>query len=121
DTDGPGIGAVDAGQDLQQCALARAVTPDDPKHLAHPHVERDISQSPELAIVRLPERMEHALFQRVHLLLWDLEGLRDPANLNYDRTRRASPGGARGFLVNRDHVWHALLRLWHTPSSPLAA
>ena len=35
------VGAVDAGEDLQQRALARAVAPDDPEELALVDVERD--------------------------------------------------------------------------------
>ena len=46
---GPPAGRLgDAGEDLEQRALARAVAADDPHHFALLHLEGDILQRPEL-------------------------------------------------------------------------
>ena len=47
----PGVGPVDAGQDLQQRALAGAVLADDPEELALVDVEGDVVEGVQLAVL----------------------------------------------------------------------
>ena len=65
----PRIGPIDAGEDLQQRALAGAVTADDPEELALVNVEGDAAKRAQLAVVLRPERMDGALLERVDPLL----------------------------------------------------
>src|SRR5205823_913172 len=48
DLDPAAVRAEDAGQDLEQRALARAVVPDHAQELALRHLEADLSQRPEV-------------------------------------------------------------------------
>src|SRR5581483_319289 len=78
---------VDPGDALQQRALAAAVAPRDPEELARVDVERDVLERVEAVDGDPPARVEHALLERVHLLLGNLEGLVDVA---HDERRRVA-------------------------------
>ena len=91
--DPAGVGAVDAGEQLQQRALAGAVAADDAEELALADLEGDPVEGAQLAVVARGERVDGALFQRVDPLGRDAEGLVqvfDP-----DRGRRVGGGGVR--------------------------
>ena len=70
------VEAVDAGQALQQRALARPVSADDPEELAGLDVEADVLEGVQAVAPRTPQRVQHPLLEGVPLLVGDAEGLR---------------------------------------------
>jgi hypothetical protein len=86
------VGAVDAGQDLQQRRLARPVAAHDPEELAPPHLERNPPQRPQLPIFVVRERVRHALLDGVHAVRRDPEALLHVPSLQHHRFQ--GPGHA---------------------------
>jgi hypothetical protein len=82
DPDLAGVGAVDARQQLQQGALARAVAADDAEELALADLEGDPAQRPQVAEVAAGEGVDDPLFQRVDPLGGDAEGLLQALDLD---------------------------------------
>ena len=85
----PASARVDAGEDLQQRALAGAVAPDDAEELAPVDVEGDVVERVQLARTpgcangcRTRSLIESTRCER------DLERLREVADLDHDRPRR---------------------------------
>ena len=89
----PGVRSVDAGEDLQQRALARPVTADDPEELPLVDLERHIAQCTKLAVLRPREWVRDALLERVHPVLGNPEGLGNTAGVDHDRS--GARAGAR--------------------------
>ena len=75
--DPPAVDAVDAGQALQQRALAAAVAPGDPEELARAHVEGDVAQRFERLVAGAAQRVQRALLEGVRALLGHAERLAD--------------------------------------------
>ena len=71
------VGPVDAGEALQQRALARAVAADDAEELALLDGDVDVAQRVELLERARAAGMQHPLLERVVLLVRDAERLRD--------------------------------------------
>ena len=71
------VGAIDAGEALQQRALAAAVAPDDAKELPGRDREGDVLQRVQLLVPRAAQRVQGALLQRMAALLGDPEALVD--------------------------------------------
>ena len=82
DADGAGVGAVDAGEDLQQRALAAAVRADDAEALAVRRREADVVERVVLLVVELAERVEEELLDRRLPLVRQQERLRDVLDLD---------------------------------------
>ena len=70
--------AVDAGEALQQRALAAAVAAGDAEELALVNRERDIGERAERLIRHAPPRVQRALLERVKALFGDTERLSHP-------------------------------------------
>jgi hypothetical protein len=94
DADPPGVGPVDARQQLQQSALAGAVAPDDAEELALADLEGDAAERPQLAVVATGEGVDDPLFQRVDPVGRDAEALVQAL----DRDRQRCAGAGRGGL-----------------------
>ena len=88
----PRVGPVDAGEDLQQGALAGAVAADDPEELALADVEGDAVERPQLAVLAGGEGPDDALLERVDPVGRDPERLVEVLDL--DRQRGVFLGGA---------------------------
>ena len=73
-----GIDRVDAGEALEQRALAAAVAPHDAEELAALDLEAHVLEGRELVGRPRRERMQHALLQRRVALVREDEGLADP-------------------------------------------
>ena len=73
----PLVDRVDAGQALEQRALARAVAAHDAEELAVEDLEGDVTQRVKLAHRCAPKRMQRPLLERGHVVPRDPEGLRD--------------------------------------------
>ncbi len=69
------VGPVDAGQALQQRALAAAVASDDAEEFPRGDREVDVLQRVKLLVARAPQRMQRSLLECVTALLGDLEAL----------------------------------------------
>ncbi len=63
--DPPAVHTVDAGQALQQRALAAAVAPRDAEELAPPHIEGNVVECLEGLVPALPQRVQSALLEGV--------------------------------------------------------
>ena len=85
DPDRPGVGAVDAGEQLQQGALARAVAADDAEELALADLEGDSVERVQLAELARREGVDDPLFQRVQPLGGDAERLVEVFDLEHGR------------------------------------
>ena len=90
--DRPGIGFVDARQQLQQGALAGAVATDDAEELALADLEGDAVEGAQFAVVAGGEGVDGALFQRVDPLGRNPEGLVQILDLDRGRSRRTRRG-----------------------------
>ena len=102
DLDPARVGAVDAGEQFQQRALARAVAADDAEELALADLEGDPVERAQLAVLARRERVDGPLFQRVDPLGRDAEGLMqvfDP-----DRWGRVGSWGAGYGGLDRQFV-----------------
>jgi hypothetical protein len=86
DGDRAAIGAVDAGQDLQQRALARAVAAHDPEELALVDVKGDAAERVQLTGGDPRERMDDSLLERVDLAVGNVERLAHVADPDDDRS-----------------------------------
>ena len=73
---------IDAGDDLEQRALAAAVRADDPEELARLDAEADVLQRVLLLVLRAAKRVQEVLLQRRPPLVWEPERLRDAADLD---------------------------------------
>ena len=71
------VDVVDAGQALQQRALAAAVAPDDAEELPARDLEADVVDGLEHVEPPRAERVQHPLLERVVLLVGQAEGLGD--------------------------------------------
>ena len=100
--DSSAVDAVDAGQALQQRALAAPVAPGDPEELARAHVEGDVAQRFERLMAGAAQRVQRALLERVRALLGHAErladrlGRRSGARTSCWRPMEASGEGYRG-------------------------
>ncbi len=83
-----GVGPVDAREALHQCRLAAAVAPDDAEELARADVGGNRAQRVERLLGARAERMQHALLERVDLLVRQAERFGHVA----DRQRHACFG-----------------------------
>jgi hypothetical protein len=75
DRDAAGVDAVDAGDALQQSALAAAVAPDDPKEFPVGDLERNVLHGVQLVIGGAAQRVQRALLERRVLPVGQPEGL----------------------------------------------
>ncbi len=75
DRDLSAIGLIDAGEALQQGALAAPVSSDDPEELTGGDLDADILNRVQHARPARPERVQHALLERVGPLAWQAEAL----------------------------------------------
>ena len=73
-----GVDRVDAGEALEQRALAAAVAPDDAEELAALDLEAHVLEGRELVGGARREGVQHALLQRRVALRAGAEGLADP-------------------------------------------
>ena len=71
---------VDAGEALQERALAAAVAPGDPEEFAAVDLEGDVIQRRERLVAGAAQRMQRCLLERVRALLGDAKGLADRAS-----------------------------------------
>ena len=85
DPDRARVRPIDAREDLQQGALARPVSPDDPEELASLDVEGDVPQRAELVIGNCLEGMHGSLLEGVDAMAGDTEPLADASHLDCDR------------------------------------
>ena len=105
--DRAGVGAVDAGEDLQQRALPGAVAPDDAEELTPADVEGDPVERAQLAEVGAGERMQRALLEGVDPVLGDAEDLLEVARpRSTTGTSRASASPADAAAVSTSAVTH---------------
>ena len=84
-----GVRAVDAGEDLQQRALAAAVRPDDSEELTRLDRERDVRERVVPLVRRPAERVQEVLLEDRPPLVRQPERLRDAGDL--DRRRPSEP------------------------------
>ena len=96
DPDRAGVGPVDAGEQLQQRALAGAVAADDAEELALADLEGDAVERLQLAVLARREGMHGPLFERVDPLGRDPEGLVQVLDLDRERRARARRGDRAG-------------------------
>src|SRR5262249_44552074 len=95
DPHGSRVRAVDAGEHLQERALAAAVRPDDAEELALGNREGHLPEG-VVALVRDPvERVGEVLLEPGALLVRDPERLRDAADLDRVHARSAKRGDSR--------------------------
>ena len=87
DPDRAGVGAVDAREQFQQRALARAVAADDAEELAALDLELDAAQRLQLAVLGVREELRRALLERVDARGRDPEALLEAAHLDRDVAR----------------------------------
>ena len=71
----PLVGTVDAGQALQERALATAVAPDYAEELPRLDREGDVLQRVQLLVTRAAQRVKRPLLERMAAFLRDLEAL----------------------------------------------
>ena len=96
------VDAVDAGDALEQRALATAVAPDDPEEFALGDLEVYVLDSVQFVVGGAPQRMQRALLERRVLLVGQSEGLADALDRDgcmrpsADRRRRARSSWNRG-------------------------
>ena len=77
-------GLHDAGDDLQECALARAVAPDEADRLALLHLKRDVLQRGERAVLQLAaQRRGDKLLERQDLVVIHAEPHRHIGNADH--------------------------------------
>ena len=90
------VGPVDAGHDLEQAALTRAVAPDDPEELAPADVERDSLERLQLAVLDPRQRDDGPLLERVDPVVGIRNVLCTPRTsiTTGPRGRRDSPASA---------------------------
>ena len=69
------VDGVDAGEALQQRALAAPVAPDDAEELARGDLDADVVDRLELVEAAAAERVERPLLERVVLLMGQPEAL----------------------------------------------
>src|SRR6185312_10628597 len=82
-----GSGPIDAGDNLQQRAFARAVASDDADHLAFLNTERDIFHRIEIVILDgVTEEFGKQFTERVRTLMNDPKALSDVLNFDCKRT-----------------------------------
>ena len=89
------VGPVDAGENLQQRALARSVAADDAEELAFVHVERHVLERAQLAVGDPREGMGGAFLDRVDPVLGDLERLEQVPRLDHNRPGPSARSGRR--------------------------
>ena len=101
----------DAGEDLQQCGLARAVAPDDAEHLPVRDVEGDLPERPHVSlfvVVLTRHDAPHATGERIAeravrgLVLTDPVPLREALTLIAVAIRSCPRSGARSGGSTRD-------------------
>ena len=79
----PLVGEIDAGEDLEQRALAGAVAADDAEELARLHIEVDVAQRVlHLDGPALPEHVDEMALERRAAQVRQQEVLRDAADLD---------------------------------------
>jgi hypothetical protein len=82
------VNPVDAGDALEQRALARAVATDDAEELALEHLEVDPVENVELVEAVASKRVDRALLERVHTIFGQAEALVQLMHPDRDLARR---------------------------------
>ena len=106
----PGVDPVDAGQALEQAALARSVAAHDAEELTALHAEGHVVQGLEAVHARAADRMKHTLLERVAALVGHHEAL---GHVVHDHGRGSARGGTHaengtGGFSRLDPPWRLL-------------